>query len=163
MVMSQPFVLRVSFVSVNFNFKVAPISPALNFSTKSLFLPSIIYSWFTISISPFLEFSSLSFCLISPDFTLKKLICPKFGSYTVLKINSTVGAFTLHSTDLPSTLCSGFKSAADGATLSINPINRPVPISFSAEMQNTGNNSWLSIPFLIPSRISSSFKVPLSK
>ncbi len=66
-------------------------------------------------------------------------------------------------TSLPSTLCSGLRSAAAGATLSIKPINLPVPISFKAETQNTGNSSWFNIPAFIPCRISSSFKVPFSK
>ena len=59
-------------------------------------------------------------------------------------------------------VCAGI-SLALGQTLSIKPINLPLPMFRNAERQNSGNRSWLIIAFLIPSFISSSSSSPLSK
>ena len=58
----------------------------------------------------------------------------------VEEIKRVVGSF-FRSIVSPSTLCSWGRSTALGATLSMNPIKRPLPISFRADMTKTGNNS----------------------
>ncbi len=163
MVIGLPGWCSVSLVSVCFSFRVAPISPTSSLDTGSRFFPSMMNSWFSTSVSPLREFTSLSFNFTSPDFTLKKVIWPRLGWKRVLKIKRAVGALDSLIRRSPSTVCSGLRSAAAGATLSMKPINLPLPISFRADTQNTGNRSWLSMPALIPCRISSSLRVPLSK
>ncbi|MNY70131.1 hypothetical protein D3C86_2082030 [compost metagenome] len=64
---------------------------------------------------------------------------PKCGSTKVLKMNSLVGPVGVIGTSLSLSDFSGGISTAEGATLSIKPINRPLPMFFLPARQKTGN------------------------
>ena len=88
---------------------------------------------------------------------------PLRGSIIVLKVNSTGLPEALHCKVPPPSSSSAGISTALGATLSMKPMSRPLPMLRKALRQNTGKQVRFIMPCFNPIRISSSSSSPRSK
>ena len=93
------------------------------------------------SVAPVWLFTSSEVEVTSPEITLKNESLPKLGSMWDLKINRAACLEESNGISFPVVVNSGLASCGDGATLSMKPIMRPLPMFFFALMQNTGNTS----------------------
>ena len=101
--------------------------------------------------------------LTVPDITLKKMTSPICCSILVLKTNRFVDPEALQGTSFPLVSLGAGKLSGELKTLVMNSIKRLTPISFLAEIQNTGNIPLVFKPAEIPERISSSVSPSFSK
>ncbi|MBV6406452.1 MAG: hypothetical protein GFGODING_03242 [Flavobacteriales bacterium] len=133
-----PGACSVCAVPVSLSFKVAPMSPAASPSTGLRSRPSTMNSWPMRSLAPVLSFTSSVPAFTSPLITLKKVIQPVRGSSTLLKVKSTGGPSARQGRPPSPSNGAGGISTALGATLSMKPISRPLPMLRRALRQNTG-------------------------